>query len=89
MMDRLVKEGRRKVFRWCIWDVIENCQDDCSTCTLRGDCQGKAHAAEGFVPVSDVRTMRDRVGDKTWQHEVLCDSAGSTRTQGVCKWRRY
>ena len=69
----LVKQGKRKVFRWCIRDVIENCNDFCDTCTLKKDCAGKAHDAEGFVPASDVRIMRERVSDSIWGYQVLCD----------------
>jgi hypothetical protein len=83
VMSKLIKEGRRKCFTWCVWDVIEKCQEACDTCILSPDCQEKARQAEGFIPVSDVRTMRERVGDRTWRYEVLCEG-GSGGNKG---WR--
>ena len=84
VMSKLIKDGRRKRFTWCVWDVIEKCQEECRTCILSPDCKEKARQAEGFIPVSDVRTMRERVGDRTWQYEVLCDGGGAGGSKG---WR--
>ncbi|HEY4328180.1 MAG TPA: hypothetical protein VGN88_00490 [Phycisphaerae bacterium] len=82
LMSKLVADGKRKVFTWCAWDVIEKCTAECKGCSLYGDCRGKAHGAEGFVPVSDLITMHARVQKRTWRYEVLCNpvdgvSAGS------------
>lgn len=89
VIAHLVRQGNRKIFRWCVWDVIEKCGDACQSCTLNKDCQGKAHDADGFVPVSDVRIMRGRVNDTTWAYEVLCDHKRATHARGKCEVRRY
>ena len=52
------REKRRKrekkknflLFHWCVWDVIERCQDSCITCNLHRECDGKAHYSEGSSP---------------------------------------
>jgi hypothetical protein len=84
VMQKLVRDGKRRVFRWCVWDVIENCREDCHTCNLAPDCDGLARSADGFVPVEDVRTMRERVSDRTWRYEVLCDP----NAHGTCRESR-
>ena len=89
LMADLVRQGKRKLFRWCIWDVIEHCTDDCQTCSLRKECDGKAHHTEGFVPVSDVRIMRERVSEEVWCYEVLCDKEQATKSRGKCIVRHY
>jgi hypothetical protein len=67
VMQSLLTDAKRKIFTWCVWDVIERCDAPCEGCILFPDCQGKAHQSEGFIPVSDVRSMRKRVRDRTWQ----------------------
>ena len=75
MQEILESSGsRRTVFSWCVWDVIEKCPEArvCGECPLWGDCGGKARAAEGFMKVDDVIAMQGRVGQATWEHEMLC-----------------
>jgi hypothetical protein len=65
---------RRKVFAWCVWDVIEQCPPErqCATCPLFDDCQGRAKNAHGFVKIDDVIAIRSRISLPVWQHEMLC-----------------
>ncbi len=75
MQEILESSGsRRKVFSWCVWDVIEKCPEArvCGECPLWGDCRGKARKAEGFMKIDDVIAMQGRVGQATWEHEMLC-----------------
>jgi hypothetical protein len=66
--------GGRKVFAWCIWDVIERCppKRECATCPLFAECQGRAKEASGFVKIDDVIAMRGRISKPVWEHEMLC-----------------
>jgi hypothetical protein len=64
----------RRVFAWCIWDVVARCHEDrkCAKCPLWADCGGRAKEGTGFVPVEDVIGMHARVSRSTWEHEMLC-----------------
>ncbi|HVS72567.1 MAG TPA: hypothetical protein VHQ47_15025 [Phycisphaerae bacterium] len=67
----------RKVFAWCVWDVLEKCPErrKCAGCPLWDACGGRAKQIEGaggFVKIDDVIAMRGRVSQATWEHEMLC-----------------
>ncbi len=71
----------RTLFKWGVIDVLEKCPDarECAACPLEGVCGGKAKrdGANGGEPgghltVSDVVQLRSRVGEGTWQAEMLC-----------------
>ena len=66
------ENGTRKVFVWCIWDVIEPCQRKCERCKLEKECAGRAKEGKGFVKVADMLQVHERVGQYTWDAEVLC-----------------
>jgi hypothetical protein len=48
-----------------------------------------ADAVAGFVPVSDVRTMRQRSSDRAWRYEMLCNPVGRSRTREDIRRRNY
>jgi hypothetical protein len=58
----------RKIFRWCLWDVIAKCHANrkCEKCILWENCRGRARDAGGFLRVADVLAMRKRVTQKMW-----------------------
>ncbi len=61
------------IFKWCIWEVIENCTDrNCSQCPLWDDCQGKAKKANGYLKIDDCITQRRRASRAGWEAEMLC-----------------
>lgn len=70
----------RTLFKWGVIDVLERCppERDCEACPLRGACGGRAKrggdpvAVGGHLTVSDVVQLRGRVGEGTWQAEMLC-----------------
>ncbi|MCL2640476.1 MAG: hypothetical protein FWD53_06505 [Phycisphaerales bacterium] len=64
----------RRIFAWCLWDVIEKCHAvrDCKTCPLQQTCQGLAKRASGFIKIDDAIAMQARVSQSTWDHEMLC-----------------
>jgi hypothetical protein len=62
-----------KVFKWCLWEVIETCRDrSCSQCVLWGDCQGKAKLAGGYLKIDDCITAMRRSSRAGWEAEMLC-----------------
>ncbi len=71
-------EGKRRLFKWGVADVLEHCEPfrACETCTLLPECQGRAklrppHRA-GHISISDAIGMKARVGAQTWESEMLC-----------------
>ncbi|UCD74541.1 MAG: hypothetical protein JSV91_12225, partial [Phycisphaerales bacterium] len=77
LMQRLVgeaDEGNRKVFRWSVMDTLARCPAErgCDDCPLLSSCAGRARNARGFISVADAIQQRGRVGDETWQAEMLC-----------------
>ncbi len=78
LMQRLVQDAdraRRRLFQWSVLDTLEHCppQRECEPCRLWLDCQGRAKDAEGFIDIDDAIRMRDRVGDRAWNAEMLCE----------------
>ena len=66
------RDGRR-VFRWCLWEVIECCRDrNCSSCCLWEDCRGRAREANGYYGIDDAIAQKRRSSQATWRAEMLC-----------------
>ena len=76
LMQKIVSSaGQRRtpVFKWCVWEVIENCTDrTCSQCPLWTDCQGKAKKANGYLRIDDCITQMRRASRAGWEAEMLC-----------------
>ncbi len=75
----------RRVFRWGVLDVLEQCDDDheCLSddgpCPLIGECAGLAksrsnddESPSGHISIDDAIALKSRVGLETWQSEMLC-----------------
>jgi hypothetical protein len=62
------------VFKWCIWEVIENCPPErsCSRCPLNSDCQGKARKAAGYLKIEDCLAQMRRSSRSAFESEMLC-----------------
>jgi hypothetical protein len=61
------------IFKWCIWETIENCNDrSCSQCPLWPDCGGKAKSASGYLKIDDCITQMRRASRAGWEAEMLC-----------------
>ncbi|MFA5381826.1 MAG: hypothetical protein WC356_01585 [Candidatus Micrarchaeia archaeon] len=78
LMNQVITEADERgyrVYKWCIFDVIERCTPDreCALCELWPDCQGKARAADGFYGIEDAITKRRQVSVDTWNSEMLCN----------------
>jgi len=76
LMQKVVSSASQfgtPIFKWCIWEVIENCTDrNCSQCPLWDDCQGKAKAANGYLKIDDCITQMRRASRAGWEAEMLC-----------------
>ncbi len=67
----------RKRFVWCIWEIIESCDDryKCTTCALTSaECPGKKALkdADGYFSVRDTIKMYKRLSPDSWNSEWLC-----------------
>jgi hypothetical protein len=74
-LDQTSAPGTRKIFAWCIWDVVGKCRESdrkCDTCLLLPDCQSRARRGTGFVPIVDVLSFHERSPRATWEAEMLC-----------------
>jgi len=76
LMSDLVEDADGKglkLFKWCLWEVIEPCRDrSCSRCVLSDDCRGKAKRARGYYRIDDAIAKKRLVSDEAWQSEMLC-----------------
>jgi len=62
------------VFKWCVWEVIENCRQErsCSRCPLNNDCQGRARKATGYLKIDDCIAQMRRSSRSAFESEMLC-----------------
>jgi hypothetical protein len=61
------------IFKWCVWEVIENCKDrSCSRCPLNDDCRGRAKKANGYLKIDDVLAQMRRSSRAAFEAEMLC-----------------
>jgi hypothetical protein len=63
-----------EIFKWCVWEVIENCPPErsCSRCPLNGDCQGRARKATGYLKIEDCLAQMRRSSRAAFESEMLC-----------------
>ena len=78
LMHRLVRDAAppaRRIFRWSLPDVLERCEPQrrCDECPLWDACRGRAKTAFGFLRIDDAIQQRRRVGQHTWNSEMLCE----------------
>jgi len=76
LMQKVVSQAQKndvRIFKWCIWEVIEKCKDRiCSQCGLWSDCQGKAKKANGYFKIDDCITQMRRSSRAGFESEMLC-----------------
>jgi len=76
LMQKIVSSAAEfgtPIFKWCMWEVIERCEDrSCSQCPLWADCGGKAKGAEGYLKIDDCITQMRRASRAGWEAEMLC-----------------
>ena len=62
-----------RVFKWCLWEVIEKCEGrNCSRCALWCDCGGKAKRGGGYYRIDDAIAAMGRSSRAGWESEMLC-----------------
>ena len=68
------QDSGTKIFKWCIWEVIENCPPErsCSRCPLDSYCGGKAKKAAGYLKIDDCITQMKRSSRSAFESEMLC-----------------
>lgn len=74
VMDLYTQSGR-KVFRWCLLEILQKCPQDreCEHCPLKEDCNGIAKTrCGGHLSIDDAIAMKFRVSKQTWEAEMLC-----------------
>jgi len=84
LMQTIIEDRHRmglELYKWCWLEVVERCGDACEDvgdkeskwfgkqCNLWEDCQGRAHDADGYYPVEDVRGMCAKLDAETWKSE--------------------
>jgi hypothetical protein len=76
LMQKIVTSASQQgipIFKWCLWEVIEKCNDrSCSQCPLWIDCGGKAKIASGYLKIDDCITQMRRASRAGWEAEMLC-----------------
>ncbi len=81
LMQKLVDQARQsgsaggyRLINWCLWEVIERCDDQrkCRDCPLEEDCGGKARRGRGFFSIDDAITIKARTSRAAWRSEMLC-----------------
>lgn len=76
LMQKVVSQAEKnnvKIFKWCIWEVIEKCKDRiCSQCPLWPDCKGRAKDAGGYFKIDDCITQMRRSSRAGFESEMLC-----------------
>jgi hypothetical protein len=82
------QSARRRVFKWGVVDVLDACDDrhqcisDDGPCPLAPECAGRAKMRKanpgspsevpGHISIDDAIALKARVGDATWNAEMLC-----------------
>ncbi len=83
LMQKLVDESRTgsessaegyKLISWCLWEVIERCDESrrCEDCLLADDCRGIAREGAGFFKIDDAIAIKARSSRAAWEAEMLC-----------------
>jgi len=79
LMNRLISEADERgirIYKWCIWDVVEKCERECKddpkfgNCPIYHLCGGIAHEGKGWYKITDlikkVLTLSKDVFDAQW-----------------------
>src|SRR4030042_5658066 len=75
LMKTLIDEAsqlNQPIFKWNVWDVIENCSRNCETCPLVEACEGRAKKAQGYYKIDDALTQLERAKKSSFAMEMLC-----------------
>ena len=71
---REARQGGRRIFKWCLWEVIERCGGrNCTRCALWSDCGGRAKNGRGYYRIEDAIAQKQRSSEQAWKSEMLCE----------------
>jgi len=75
---RLVEKHAYRLYKWCVWEVLESCRDfSCSTCKLSSICPGKhMKEANGYYKIQDFIDKLYLLSWDSLQREWLCEKIG-------------
>ena len=66
------EESGARVYAWCIFETMQPCEEDCSSCLLEPDCQGRARNADGYLSYKDAVKAFRSLDRRVWSAERLC-----------------
>jgi hypothetical protein len=81
IMQRLLNEAEdrdMKVFSFCVWEVVEQCQRDCvddktyGTCPILNLCKGRAHHGSGWFKIGDLIAKARNMSPNTFAAQWEC-----------------
>ena len=80
-MDMAIESAEErgiKIFKWCIFDCMESCQDySCSTCKLSSWCPGpQMREADGYYKIDDFVSKLANLSMPTLMLEWFCEKVG-------------
>lgn len=71
MLDEADERGFT-VYKWCVFETMAPCREDCKTCPIQPDCGGRARESDGYRSYADT-LQQFRLHDRdTWVSEWLC-----------------
>jgi hypothetical protein len=92
LMKSLITQARelnQPIFKWNVWDVIENCTRKCEECPLSEACEGKAKKATGYYKIDDALTQLERAKKMSFGMEMLCGEGSKKKWGSETGCRRY
>ena len=81
IMQRLLNEADErdmKVYSFCVWEVIEQCERDCvddktyGTCPILNLCKGRAHYGSGWFKIGDLIAKARNMSPNTFAAQWEC-----------------
>ena len=74
LVDNIEEHGRT-LYKWCIFEILEDCADyECSTCFLLDECKkrGKIEGFGGYYKIEDAIKKKRQMSQGAWESEYLC-----------------
>ncbi len=82
LLEKATKEKRKvggyKIYKWCIWEVLEKCDRKCEkdeyygTCGALEVCKGRAKNCEGYFKIDDFIDKVTMLDKDTWEAQWEC-----------------
>lgn len=62
-----------KLYKWCFWEVLEECKNDCQNCELLYLCNGKGKQCRGHYKYDDLIQKKRILSSEFFKAEWLCE----------------